>query len=154
MPTDLSMWDINPKSGSTPLTITWLGYLVISGYTPIYPVLNSEYVQLQVSMGNGQWVDIPGAAVQTSHNSSNGYEGYFSGTYIIPTTWGPGTYQFRVLYPGSMTKGLAAINSPTVAITIIGSGGSVSNQTLIIVGAVGVAAVILGIIAAASSKSK
>ena len=150
MPTNLSNLDINPKTGPTPLTITWIGYLIIAGYTPIYPVMNGEYVQLQVNMGNGQWVDIPGAATQTSHNSSNGYEGYFTGTYTIPTTWPPGTYQFQLLYLGSTTKGLAATNSPTIAITITSGPGSNNTTKYIVAAVVGVG--IIALIGVAASK--
>ena len=153
MPTDLSMWDINPKTGATPLTITWAAYLNIAGYTPIYPFLNGEYLQLQVSMGNGKWVDwvdILGAATQTSHNSSNGYEGYVTGTYTIPTTWPPGTYQFRLLYLGSTTKGLATSTSPTIAITI--TGGSGSNKTTKYIVAAAVAIGVIALIGVAASK--
>jgi len=121
MPTDLSMWDINPKTGATPLTIQWLGYLIIQGYAPTYDVMNGEYVQLQVSDQMGNWIDIPGAAMPTSTNPANGYYGYFNGTYLIPTTWSAGVYQIRVFYPGSMTKGLAAITSPTISVNVTSS---------------------------------
>ena len=59
MPTDLSMWNITPTTGNAPLTIQWLGYLTIQGYAPTYPVMDSEYVQLQVSDQMGNWIDIP-----------------------------------------------------------------------------------------------
>jgi len=152
MPTDLSMWDINPKTGATPLTIIWAAYLNIAGYTPIYPFLNGEYVQLQVSMGNGQWVDILGAAAQTSHNSSNGYEGYVTGAYTIPTTWPSGTYQFRLIYTGSTTKGLAATNSPTITITITSSGGGMSNTTKYVIIAAAAGIGVIALIGVAASK--
>ena len=155
MPTDLSMWDINPKSGPTPLTIQWQGYLAIQGYAPTYAVMDSEYVQLQVSDEQGNWIDIPGAAVMTNPNSANGYHGYFNGTYLIPTTWPTGTYQFRVFYPGSMTKGLGTQFSPTinVAVTTAGSLPPGPNITKYLVAAVvGVGA--LTLIGAAALRGK
>jgi hypothetical protein len=152
MPTDLSMWDINPKTGATPLTIQWLGYLIIQGYAPTYAVMNGEYVQLQVSDQMGNWIDISGAAMPTSTNSANGYYGYFNGTYLIPTTWSAGVYQFRVFYPGSMTKGLAAITSPTITITVtsVNDKGTSNTTKYVIIAAAGIAAVAL--IGVATSK--
>jgi hypothetical protein len=142
MPTDLSMWDMNPKSGSSPLTCTWVGYLIVPGYDPIYQVFDGETVSLQRQNADGTWSET-GQTTKTGPDPTNSaYHGYFSGTITLPTT--PGTYVFRVHYAGSASKGLEGCDDNAIPIVLSAKTGISLTPILVVAGVAGAVAISAG----------
>lgn len=142
MPTDLSMWDMNPKSGSSPLTCTWVGYLTAPGYTPIYEVFDGETVSLQRQNADGSWSETGRTATTGIDPSNSSYHGYFSGTVTLPTT--PGTYAFRVHYAGSASKGLEGCEDSAIPIVLSGGKHISINPIIVVAGIAGAIAITAG----------
>ncbi len=113
--TDLTRWDINPKSGNLPFTVSYVGYLFRQGINSENQadsgIVDGESVQLQILFPGGSWADV-GPSVTTGYNGGTGYHGWFSGS--IPLSYPqvpPGSYQFRVRYAGNSSKGLQGCES-------------------------------------------
>lgn len=107
----ITYFDIQPRNGQLPLTITWNGYL--SRYDGSRERnntrLNGENVKLQIQdPTSGAWTDT--GAIATTHNdeaisSPIAYDGYFEGTATLdPAYMTQGTYQFRASYAGNSAK--------------------------------------------------
>lgn len=107
--TDESMWDMNPKTGTFPLTCTIIGYLSRAGVGENQAdssIVDGETIILQMQGASGQWLNT-GLSMTTGYNSSNGYHGYYSGSIVLPDTMlSPGSYNFRIYYAGNTSKGL------------------------------------------------
>jgi len=120
--TDLSTWDINPKSGvGLPLTITVDGYLAVSGLDD--ETLDGETVTLQIDWGGGDFHDTMLSMV-TGYNPDTNRHGYFSGTVALTVEGGngiwvyaPGTYYFRSNYVGNSSKDMSGVTSPIISVT-------------------------------------
>lgn len=156
MPTDLSMWDMNPKSGLMPLSCIWTGYLSVPGYAPIYDVMNGETVTLQMLAQDGSWIETGQSTITGTDPSNSSYFGYFSGSVTLPSNMlSAGTYKFRVNYAGNSAKGLAASTSPPIGITLMSTTiAPIPLKTIAIVAGVGGAAVAIGVGAYYASKKK
>ena len=107
--TDESMWDMNPKNGTFPLTCTVIGYLSRNGISENKSdstIVDSETMILQMQGAAGEWLDT-GLHMTTAYNTGTGIHGYYSGTIVLPSSMiGPGTYNFRMYYAGNSAKGL------------------------------------------------
>lgn len=107
--TNISLWDMSPRSGSLPLTVTIDGFLFRNGVEENRSdssIVDGETVILQqYDPTINQWVNT-GIQMVTSYDSSRLYHGHFLGTANFASNANPGQYQFRVHYNGSATKKL------------------------------------------------
>lgn len=119
--TDLSMWDLTPKSGSLPFIIAYGGYLWRQGITENQSdstIVDGETVQLQVLFPGGSWSPV-GPAVTTGYIGGTGYHGYYSGTLPLsaPSIY-PGTFGFRIHYAGNASKGLLGCEDGVLPVVV------------------------------------
>ena len=141
--TDLGNWDMDPKSGNTPFSIGFFGWLSRKGMFENVldsAIVDGETIQLQIQ-GYSGWVDI-GVAVITAILPSNGVHGFYSGQVSITApTFSTGNYLFRTHYAGNTTKGLLGCEDGQVKVAIgeIGTGvNPLTAVAVIIVGIIGV----------------
>lgn len=111
-------FNIEPRSGNFPLTITVSGYLTrlnnsaendLSNFDGNPAVLNGETIDIQIYGANG-W-QTSGVTAQTTFGPNTGqpYDtyGFFAASLtLLPEYMPSGTYQFRAYYAGNAGKAL------------------------------------------------
>lgn len=106
--TNISLWDMQPRSGSLPLTITIDGFLFRNGIEENRSdstIVDGETVTLQqYDPTDGLWKNT--INMTTSYDSARLYHGHFYGTVQFASNAGPGQYQFRAHFSGNAIKGL------------------------------------------------
>lgn len=106
--TNISYWDMSPRSGPLPLTVTVDGFLFRNGIEENRSdsaIVDGETVYLQqYDPVDGQWKNV--YTMTTSYDSVRLYHGHFYATVQFASTAVPGNYQYRMHYNGNSSKGL------------------------------------------------
>ncbi len=106
--TNITLWDISPRSGSLPLTVTIDGFLFrnnIQENRSDSTIVDGETVYLQqFDHGSQTWGNI--LTMTTGYDSARGYHGHFYATAQFDPTAVPGQYSFRCHFNGNSSKNL------------------------------------------------
>jgi len=104
--TNITFWDIQPRTGKMPLTVTVDGFLFRNGIEENQAdsiIVDGETVYLQQNIG-GQWQNI--RTFTTRYDSSRGYHGHIFGTHVFPIGYTQGAIRTRLTYNGNTAKTL------------------------------------------------
>jgi len=104
IPTYFVNWDIQPRQGSLPLTVSFGGYLSPDSAGPLPAgtqpnLVNNETIHFQIQDAVGNWSDL--AIVTTT--SEPPFQGYFGGSYTFTSGT---TVNVRLHYDGNIAKNL------------------------------------------------
>lgn len=106
--TNITLWDMQPRSGSLPLTITVDGFLFRNGIEENRSdstIVDGETVYLQqYNPTRDQWTNV--YTMTTSYDSVRNYHGHFYATVQFDPATVPGNYNYRMHYNGNSSKGL------------------------------------------------
>jgi len=101
-------WDINPKSGNLPFTVTFVGYLSQKSQPDTDPKMNGETINIQfLAPGSSTWQNTGVTATTTTNGS---YTGYFTGQLAMGNNMYPGPWQFKAHYAGNPNKNLLQLS--------------------------------------------
>ena len=121
-------YDMQPRSGQMPLTVSFQGYLTrYSGIKETSPnPVNGETVEIQIlNSSNNTWQPT-GVTAGTGPDELGPifHHGFFSGQIIIdPAYTPPGSYQFKAHYGGNVAKQLLGCETSPRSIVTNGVGG-------------------------------